>query len=68
MRSNNKPFPNCWVCNDSGIIVLVRKINGIDYDMAIRCKCKEGQVTSDSVRTISDDMAEEKAAENFNQF
>ena len=68
MKSNNMSFPNCWVCNDTGFILLVRKINGIDYDMAIRCKCKVGQITSDRVKTISDDMAEKKAAENFSSF
>lgn len=61
---NNNTY-KCWICNGSGIVIKVKKLNGIDYDIAERCTCKEGQKMSSSIRTVSAEVAEQKAMENY---
>ena len=60
--------PKCWICNDTGLAIYINRKNGIDYETAARCKCKEGQITSEAIPTIHDLLAEKIAAANFKDF
>lgn len=68
MYRDNNGLPKCWICNDSGIVVDVKKIHEFEYEYATRCKCKEGQKSSDRIRTVGDVIAELKAKDNFLKF
>ena len=59
--------PKCWICNDTGLAIYINRKNGIDYETAARCKCKEG-ITSETIPTIHDLLAEKIAAANFKDF
>ncbi len=61
-------FPNCWTCNDHGIVFFNKKINGIEYEFGAKCKCKLGQQSSDKIGTIENGLAEYMAEENFTRF
>lgn len=65
MYSYGKGIPKCWICNDSGFVLYIKKIKGLEYDFALRCKCKEGQRTSHKIGTIDDITAENMAKENY---
>ena len=65
MNTYNKNTPKCWICNDNGFVLYIKKVNGLEYDFALRCKCKEGQRTSHKIGTIDDKTAEYMARENY---
>lgn len=61
-------FPACWICMDSGIAIYNKRIDGVDYEYASRCRCKKGQKVSDRVREVPDELAEALAETNFKRF
>lgn len=70
-KSKNKDeikLPKCWICNDTGLAIYINRKNGIDYETAARCKCKEGQIISEAIPIIHDLLAEKIAAANFKDF
>ena len=68
MYSFDKGRPKCWICNDSGFVLYVKKVNGFEYDFALRCKCIKGQRTSSRIGTIDDVTAECMARENYTRY
>ena len=66
--NGKEKFPSCWTCNDQGIVFFNKKINGIEYEFGVRCKCKLGQQASARIATVEDSLAEHMAEENFTRF
>lgn len=60
--------PKCWICKDSGLAIYYKKQNGISYEIAAKCRCKVGQVMSDSIPTVHEKIAEELADINLKDF
>lgn len=60
--------PKCWICKDTGLAIYINRKNGIDYETAARCKCKEGQMYSESIPVVNNLLAEKIAAANFKDF
>lgn len=60
-NSNRK----CWICKDSGFVFVTKNIFGSDYEFAYRCKCINGQVSSKTIKTVPDGLAEKIAMENY---
>lgn len=58
--------PNCWVCNDYGIVSYYKFFRKIEYEFAYRCNCILGQNFSGRIMEVPDNLAEELAEKNFN--
>lgn len=65
---NKKESPKCWICKDQGMVLYNKTHNGIQYEFASKCKCKLGQVSSSSIMTVIDDLAEKMAMKNYLDF
>lgn len=61
-------IPNCWICNDQGMIIYVKSYNNMEYEFSYRCKCKLGQDTSHRIKEVPDGMVEKLAERNFDMF
>lgn len=59
---------NCWICEDSGIVVYDKLYRGIKYEIASRCICMKGKQMSSSIPTVSDSIAEKIAEENYLEY
>ncbi|NLY46682.1 MAG: hypothetical protein GX053_11970 [Tissierella sp.] len=68
MEGKYNKFPNCWICNDHGLIIYSKRYHGIEYDFACRCKCRLGQSSSEKIKVVPDKLVEKLAEENFNRF
>ncbi|HHY13226.1 MAG TPA: hypothetical protein GX526_01080 [Thermoanaerobacterales bacterium] len=60
--------PRCWVCLDMGLVIYDKKIDGIIYETAARCRCVQGQNMGNRIGTIPDVMMEDIAKVNFENF
>lgn len=68
MESKYNKLPNCWICNDQGLIIYSKKYYGIEYDFAYRCKCRLGQSASERIKVVPDELVDKLAEENFDKF
>ena len=56
--------PNCWICNDSGLVPYVKYIGGMEYEFTYKCTCIRGQAPSSKLIIVPDIVAENLAIEN----
>lgn len=50
------------------MIIYSRNHNGLDYDMAARCKCIKGQQLGERIPTISEGLAIKLAESNYGKY
>lgn len=67
MKDKDKS-PKCWICKDEGMVFYKENYNGLDYEFAAKCKCKLGQISSSSIMTVIDELAEKMAMKNYVDF
>ena len=60
--------PKCWICMDQGLVIYDKKVNGMIYEMAARCRCVKGQEVGDKVGYIHSVLVEDIASINFENF
>ena len=69
MKDKEIKIPNCWICLDDGLVYYFKKEkNGIEYEMAARCKCKKGLEYGNAVPGVSDTLSEWVAETNFKKW
>ena len=61
-------MPKGWVCEDMGLVLYMKKENGINYEMAASCRCRLGVKYGDGVPRVSKEMAELVAEGNFKRW
>lgn len=59
--------PDCWICNDMGMVVYEKVYGNISYEMASRCSCRRGVNISDKISTVGHALAEKLALANYNK-
>lgn len=60
--------PKCWICMDQGLVYYDKKVNGIKYEVAARCRCIRGQNMSERIGDIPDVLIDDIARINFENF
>lgn len=59
---------NCWICKDSGLIIYNKTHNGVEYEMATKCKCMSGVKMGEMIPTISESLAIKLSEDNYKRF
>jgi hypothetical protein len=67
-KEKEKPIPKCWICMDEGLVYYDKKVNGIRYEVAAKCRCSKGQKIGERVGYIPNVIAEDIANMNFEYF
>lgn len=48
-----KPRPmECFICEDSGLVIFQKEYNGMLYDVATRCVCEKGKKFNGCIERI----------------
>lgn len=68
MKDKKIKMPNCWICEDEGLVYYYKKENNVNYQMAASCRCKEGLEYSDAAPEVSDTLAEWVAETNLKKW
>lgn len=68
MKDTKVKIPKCWICNDEGMVFYYKKINGIKYEHASRCKCVKGLRYGKQIPIVDEQFAEAIAEGNFKKF
>lgn len=68
IQTKKENFPNCWICNDQGMVFFNVKKDKMFYECVARCKCRLGQESSEKIPIVKDDFAQHLAEANFNRF
>jgi len=68
MKKEKTKLPNCWICEDIGLVFYNKISNGLEYEMAVRCICRAGLKYSDMIAQVTEQVAEWSAKANFEKW
>ena len=60
--------PKCWICEDRGLVIYKRVINGFSYEIGARCSCEKGVDISREIPIVESNLAEKLAVNNYSKY